>query len=167
MNQSASQDILLAASAAEELIMTIEREAETQTVHGGECFCGAVKVEVRGQSTMQGYCHCQSCRSHTGAVVRGFTLWPKEAVSVQGSLSGFNKMGFSDRQHCTTCGGQVLIDHPTIGMVDVHASTLRDFPFRPTLHLKYQEHVLQVRNGLPKLRDMPAEVGGSGEPIRE
>jgi len=76
-------------------------------------------------------------------------------------------MGFSDRQHCTVCGGQVLIDHPTIGMVDVHASTIRDFPFRPTLHLNYQEHVLPVRDGLPKLRDMPAEVGGSGQTMQE
>ena len=147
--------------------MISEADLTLQPVHVGECFCGAVKVEARGQPAMQGYCHCQSCRSHTGALVRGFTLWPKEAVSVRGSLAGFNKMGFSDRQHCTVCGGQVLIDHPTIGMVDVHASTLREFPFQPTLHLNYQEHVLQVRDGLPKLRDMPAEVGGSGQTISE
>jgi hypothetical protein len=61
----------------------------------------------------------------------------------------------------------VLIDHPTIGMVDVHVSTLWDFPFEPTLHLNYQEHVLPVRDGLPKMRDMPAEVGGSGQTIAE
>jgi hypothetical protein len=48
-----------------------------------------------GRPAMQGYCHCQSCRSHSGALVRGFTLWPKDAVSVEGSLAGFNKMGFS------------------------------------------------------------------------
>lgn len=141
---------------------------EIAQVHAGECFCGAVTVEVRGQAAVQGYCHCASCRSHTGALVRGFTLWPKDAVSVTGgTLAGFNKMGFSDRQHCTVCGGQVLIDHPTIGLVDVHASTLRDFPFTPTLHVNYQEHVLPIRDGLPKLRDMPAEIGGTGETIPE
>ena len=125
-------------------------------------------VEVTGQPAAQGYCHCQSCRSHTGALVRGFTLWPEAAVTVtRGALAGFNKMGFSDRQHCTVCGGPVLIDHPTIGMVDVHASTIADFEFRPAFHVNYQEHVLPIRDGLPKLRDMPAEVGGSGETMPE
>jgi hypothetical protein len=147
--------------------MITEADPAMQPVHIGECFCGAVKVETRGQPTMQGCCHCESCRSHTGALVRGFTLWPKGQVSVQGSLAGFNKMGFSDRQHCTVCGGQVLIEHPSIGMVDVHASTIREFPFQPTLHVNYQERVLQVRDGLPKLRDMPAEMGGSGQTIPE
>jgi hypothetical protein len=136
--------------------------------HVGQCFCGAVELHVQGQPVMQGYCHCASCRSHTGALVRGFTLWPKDAVTVtRGELAGFNKMGFSDRQHCTVCGGQVLIDHPTIGMIDVHASTIPDFPFEPSLHVNYQEHVLAVRDGLPKLRDMPADVGGSGETVPE
>ena len=139
-----------------------------ERVHSGQCFCGAVRVEVRGEAAMQGYCHCQSCRSHSGALVRGFTLWPRDAVSVtEGELAGFNKMGFSDRQHCAVCGGQVLIDHPTIGMMDVHASTIPDFPFQPTLHVNYQEHVLPIRDGLPKLRDMPADVGGSGETMPE
>lgn len=143
-------------------------EAATSEVHMGHCFCGAVKVEVYGEPAMQGYCHCESCRSHTGALVRGFTLWPKDAVKVvEGRLAGFNKMGFTDRQHCTICGGQVLIVHPTIGMVDVHASTIGDFPFRPTLHVNYQEHVLRVRDGLPKLRDMPPEFGGSGQIMPE
>lgn len=144
------------------------RAGEDATVHSGQCFCGAVQVEVRGDPAAQGYCHCHSCRSHTGALVRGFTLWPSDSVSVvQGELAGFNKMGFSDRQHCTICGGQVLIGHPTIGMIDVHASTIPDFPFRPTLHVNYQEHVLPIRDGLPKLRDMPAEIGGSGETMPE
>jgi hypothetical protein len=137
-------------------------------IHRGQCFCGAVTVEARGQPATQGYCHCESCRSHSGALIRGFTLWPKDAVSVTGGeLAGFNKMGFSDRQHCTACGGQVLIDHPTIGMIDLHASTIRDFPFQPTLHVNYQEHVLPIRDGLPKMRDMPAEVGGSGQTMPE
>ena len=145
-----------------------ESPSESAAVHGGQCFCGAVKLEVRGQPTMQGYCHCESCRSHSGAQLRGFTLWPKAAVSiVRGSLAGFNKMGFSNRQHCTVCGGQVQIEHPTIDMIDVHASTISEFPFKPALHVNYQEHVLPVRDGLPKLRDLPAEAGGSGQVMAE
>ena len=148
--------------------MSIEGDNEAQAVHQGHCFCGSVKLEVRGDAAAQGYCHCRSCRSHSGAPVRGFTLWPADAVTVsQGELKGFNKTGFSDRQHCPNCGGQVLIDHPTIGMVDVHSSTIPDFPFRPALHVNYQEHVLAIRDGLPKQRDFPADLGGSGELVPE
>ena len=139
-------------------------------VHHGECFCGAVGIELTGQPAAQGYCHCQSCRSMAGAPVRGFTLWPRASVRItkgEDQLGGFNKMGFSDRQHCTNCGGQVLIQHPTIDMTDVHAETLRGFEFEPTLHVNYQERVLPIRDGLPKQKDFPAELGGSGELIAE
>ena len=137
-------------------------------VHKGRCFCGSVKVEVRGEPAGQGFCHCESCRSHTGAPLRGFTLWPADAVTVlEGQLAGFNKSGFSDRQHCTVCGGQVLIDHPTIGLVDVHSSTIAEFPFQPSVHVNYQERVLRIHDGLPKLKDLPSEMGGSGESVSE
>ena len=43
--------------------------------HKGECFCGAVHVEVSGEPEAMGYCHCQSCRSWSAAPVNAFTLW--------------------------------------------------------------------------------------------
>jgi len=148
--------------------MTSETNDSVGRVHDGRCFCGAVRLEVRGEPAAQGYCHCESCRSHSGAPIRGFTLWPKDAVTVtKGELAGFSRTGFSDRQHCVACGGQVLIEHPTIGLMDVHSSTIAGFPFEPALHVNYQEHVLAVRDGLPKLRDLPAEMGGTGETLSE
>lgn len=136
----------------------------------GQCFCGQVEVEVSGEPAAQGYCHCESCRSMSGAPVRGFTLWPADAVRVtrgEGQLKGYNKTDFSDRRHCSNCGGQVLIYHPSIGMTDVHSETLADFEFRPALHVNYQERTLPVRDGLPKLKDFPSELGGSGETLPE
>ena len=138
--------------------------------HKGQCFCGQVEVEVHGEPAGQGYCHCQSCRSMSGAPLRGFTLWSQDAVRItrgEDKLKGYNKMGFSDRQHCSDCGGQVLIQHPTIGMTDVHSAMLPDFPFEPALHVNYQERLLPIRDGLPKLKDFPAELGGSGETLPE
>ncbi len=61
----------------------------------------------------------------------------------------------------------MLIQHPTIGMTDVHSETFRGFEFSPALHLNYQETVLPIRDGLPKHKDMPAEFGGSGETLPE
>jgi hypothetical protein len=39
--------------------------------------------------------------------------------------------------------------------------------FDPGVHINYAEMVLPMRDGLPKLKDFPAEFGGSGEAIAE
>jgi hypothetical protein len=35
------------------------------------------------------------------------------------------------------------------------------------VHVNYAETVLPIRDGLPKLKDFPAEFGGSGESVPE
>ncbi len=138
--------------------------------HAGTCFCGAVAIEVTGAPQEMGYCHCDSCRSYSGAPVTAFTLWKKENVRVtRGAevLGRFNKTGFSDRRFCTRCGGHVMVDHPSLGLTDVHAATIPTVAFKPTVHLNYAETVLPIRDGLPKLRDFPTAAGGSGEVMPE
>lgn len=136
----------------------------------GSCFCGAVEIEVDGEPEAMGYCHCEDCRAYAGAPVSAFTLWKAGQVRVTGGeerLGGFNKTGFSHRRWCTGCGGHVLVEHPTLGMIDVHAATIPGFGFRPAVHLNYASTVLPMKDGLPKLRDFPAEIGGSGEAMEE
>jgi hypothetical protein len=60
-----------------------------------------------------------------------------------------------------------MTNHPTLGLVDVFAATLPTLAFRPGVHVNYAETVLPMRDGLPKLKDFPAELGGSGEMITE
>lgn len=137
-------------------------------IHRGSCFCGAIAIEAEGEPLEMGYCHCRSCRSWSGAPVSTYVLYPKEAVRVTAGeelLAGFNKEGFSDRRYCTACGGHLLVFHPTLPFTDVHAASLPDLEFRPSVHLNYGDTVLPMKDGLPKLRDFPAEVGGSGETL--
>ena len=141
-----------------------------EQLHRGQCFCGAVEIEARGDPEAQGYCHCKDCRSYAGAPVAAFTLWPKDAVRVtkgEDKLAAINKTGFSNRRYCSECGGHVFVEHPTLGMADVHASTLPSLSFQPSVHLNYESTVLPMKDGLPKLRDFPAEIGGSGETMEE
>jgi hypothetical protein len=143
---------------------------QAEQVHKGQCFCGTVQLELTGDPTAQGYCHCESCRAMAGAPVRGFTLWPETSVRVasgEDQLKGYNKTDFSDRRHCTNCGGQLMIKHPSIGMTDVHSEALRGFEFQPALHINYQERTVAIRDGLLKLKDFPADLGGSGESVPE
>ena len=138
--------------------------------HEGRCFCGAVEIEVTGAPEAMGYCHCSSCRSFSGAPVNAFTLWKPEHVKVtKGAkfLGRFNKTGMSDRQFCTKCGGHIMTDHPTFGLTDVYAAVIPDMTFKPAVHLNYAETVLPMKDGLPKLKDFPKEVGGSGQTIPE
>ena len=60
-----------------------------------------------------------------------------------------------------------MTTHPPLGLVDVFAATLPTLTFNPGLHVNYAETVLPMRDGLPKLRDFPAELGGSGERLVE
>lgn len=49
----------------------------------------------------------------------------------------------------------------------MYAAVIPDFPFQPGVHVHYQETVLRIKDGLPKLKDVPEELGGSGESIAE
>jgi len=43
----------------------------------------------------------------------------------------------------------------------------QDLKFTPGVHANYAETVLPMKDGLPKLKDFPAELGGSGEVVPE
>lgn len=138
--------------------------------HAGECFCGAVKIEVTGDPAGMGYCHCSSCRSWSGGPVNAFSLWPPTAVKVvsgQDKLATYAKTAVSERQYCSQCGGHLMTNHPTFGLVDVFAATIPTLKFEPGVHVNYAETVLPIRDGLPKMKDFPADLGGSGELMAE
>lgn len=138
--------------------------------YSGSCFCGAVEVKVQGQPAIMGYCHCDSCREWSAAPINAFTIWPKGQVSVaRGAdrIRTFNRTDRSLRKWCDQCGGHVFTEHPHMGVIDVYAGIIRGFPFKPALHVHYQETVLRVRDGLPKMKDLPKEFGGSGEAVVE
>ena len=136
----------------------------------GSCFCGAVQFTVTGEPAAMGYCHCGSCRHWSAGPVNAFTLWKPDAVKVtQGAdrIGTYNKTPRSSRKWCKTCGGHVLTDHPEWSLIDVYAATIPSFPFKPGVHVHYQETVLPIKDGLPKLKDLPKEMGGSGDSMPE
>ena len=136
----------------------------------GNCFCGAVQFTVAGEPAAMGFCHCASCRHWSAGPVNAFTLWKPDAVTVtQGKdkIGTYNKTSNSSRKWCRTCGGHLFTDHPAWSLVDVYAATIPSFPFKPGVHVNYQETVLPIKDGLPKLKDLPKEMGGSGEAVPE
>jgi hypothetical protein len=139
---------------------------ETKTYRGA-CFCGAVELTVTGAPEAMGYCHCTSCRRWSASPVNGFTLWKPETVKVTkgaGQIGSYNGTANSFRKWCKNCGGHIMNQHPQWGLVDVYAATIPDFPFRAGVHVNYQEVVLHMDDGVPKLKDIPKALGGTEEP---
>ena len=97
-------------------------------------------------------------------------MWKAENVTVSKGaefLGRFSKTEISERQFCTTCGGHIMSYHPTFGLTDVRPAVIPTVDFKPALHLHYENAVLPMKDGLPKLKDFPAQVGGSGEVMPE
>jgi len=138
--------------------------------HTGNCFCGAVEFSVTGSPEVMGYCHCGSCREWAAAPVNAFTLWRRDKVRITkgaDKVGRYRKTPLIERQWCTLCGGHLLTDILKLELVDVYAALLPTLAFSPSVHVHYQETVLPMRDGLPKQRDFPTALGGSGMLLSE
>jgi hypothetical protein len=136
----------------------------------GSCFCGAVELALSGEPVAMGYCHCSSCREWSAGPVNAFSLWKPEDVRITKgaeNVGSYSKTAKSIRKWCKICGGHLLTEHPLWNLTDVYAAVIPSFPFTPAVHVNYQETVLHLRDGLPKQKDVPAEMGGSGTLIAE
>jgi hypothetical protein len=97
-------------------------------------------------------------------------LWPPSQVEItkgEENITSFAKTAKSVRKWCKVCGGHLFTEHPGWNLIDVYAATIPTFPFAPGLHVNYSETVLRVPDGLPKMKDLPAEMGGTGEAVAE
>ena len=142
----------------------------TESEYKGRCFCGAVEIRVTGSPAAMGYCHCTSCRQWSAGPVNAFSLWPPSAVTVTrgaDQVGSYNKTPRSIRKWCKTCGGHLFTEHPHWNLVDVYAAVIPELPFTPGVHVNYSETVLPLRDGLPKQKDVPKEMGGSGTIVAE
>jgi hypothetical protein len=138
--------------------------------HRGECFCGAVKLEVTGEMAAAGYCHCKACRHWSAGPVNAFSLWkPDQVRVVEGAehIGTYARSPNSQRKWCKLCGGHLMTEHPEWQLVDVYAAILPDLEWKAGVHVNYASTVLPMKDGLPKLRDFPPELGGTGEAVAE
>jgi len=54
-----------------------------------------------------------------------------------------------------------------LGVVDVYPSLIEGLEFAPGLHVNYESTIMPMKDGLPKFKDFPSELGGSGETLPE
>lgn len=126
----------------------------------GGCMCGAVRYEASGQPLGIGYCHCHSCRRHTGAPVVAYVGFEADRVRFSGrGRSVYNSSPGVGRAFCDQCGTPLTWEGRTRSsngaIVEFHISTLDDpDSFVSEEHTRYEERIawFDVADDLPRFR---------------
>lgn len=148
----------------------LEAAMNSEKSYAASCFCGAVQFTVRGAPIGMGYCHCDDCRRWSAAPVNAFTLWQPAAIEItrgHDNIGIYSKTPRSLRNWCRHCGGHLFTEHPQFGVVDVYAAVIREFSFQPGVHVHCQHSVLPIRDGMPRFKDLPEDMGGSGTTLSD
>ena len=83
----------------------------TEQLEGG-CLCGAIRFVATGRPKAVYWCHCESCRSHTGAPVAALALYDlKDYTVTKGEIAKFDSTpGQTRRGFCARCGSTLTCE---------------------------------------------------------
>ena len=130
---------------------------KTRMATGG-CMCGAIRYEATGIPEGAGYCHCRSCRRHTGAPVVAFVVFIADQVTwLSGARARYESSPGKFRAFCRDCGTPLTFEATDSGreLIEFHISTL-DNPdeFLPNEHTHYSERIswFETVDKLPRYR---------------
>ncbi len=118
-------------------------------LHTGGCMCGAVRFSARGDPKWTAYCHCASCRKHTGAPVAAYAGYTTDKVTfTTGGPAFYASSPGVRRGFCAVCGATLTYQGDRWpGEIHLHVGSFDDpaaFPPRgqafpqerlPWLHL--------------------------------
>jgi hypothetical protein len=76
----------------------------------GGCLCGRVRFTVAGRPKWTAWCHCASCRRHTGAPVSAFAGYERDQVRFQAEPSKYASSPGVLRGFCPTCGSTMTYE---------------------------------------------------------
>ena len=116
-------------------------------------MCGAVRYEGTGEPLYIAYCHCRSCRHHTGAAAAAVVVFKQDKVGFTvGDRSIYNSSPGIGRGFCSQCGttltwegrGDIALQIGTLDDPDEHV---------PTLHWFHEERIpwFDVASDLPHM----------------
>jgi hypothetical protein len=102
----------------------------------GRCLCSAVRFVARGEPAEMSWCHCQSCRRHTGAPASAFVAFRRDAYDVtEGEITKFNSSPGRLRGFCARCGSTMTCEGEGLPEIQFHIGTFTyedASRFRPT-----------------------------------
>ena len=110
----------------------------------GGCLSGAVRFVATGQPKWVAWCHCQSCRRHSGAPVSVFAAFERARyVVTKGEITKFSSSPGVQRGFCAKCASTLTCEserlpketHFRVGGFDQAAR------LRPTRHIFPEERL--------------------------
>ncbi|WAK02469.1 GFA family protein [Methylobacter sp. YRD-M1] len=97
----------------------------------GQCLCGSVQYEIKGEPQLSFLCQCRQCQRITGAGHSAEFVVPDEIVSLSGELKSYEMKSDNGNiissEFCPNCGNPVLkksSGYP--GLLFFHAATLEN-----------------------------------------
>ena len=110
----------------------------------GGCLCGAVRFAATGQPKWVAWCHCRSCRRHSGAPVSVFAAFARAAyVVTKGEITKFDSSLGVQRGFCAGCVSTLTCESerlPTETHFHVGAFD-QAVRLRPTRHIFSEERL--------------------------
>jgi hypothetical protein len=109
----------------------------------GGCLCGAVRFVATGEPIGVAWCHCQSCRKHSGAPVSVFVAFRRDAFTVtEGEIAKFNSSPGRWRGFCARCGSTLTCEGERSPEMHVHVGAFDEAArFEPTRHIFPEERL--------------------------
>lgn len=120
----------------------------------GRCLCSDIAFEVDGAPNWVIYCHCASCRRHTGSPVTCFVNFGRDQVSFFEEPSVFESSPGVRRSFCSRCGTPIAYEtDKRPNEIDIYLNVF-DEPasFSPEGHAFYSERIpwFDTRDDLPR-----------------
>ena len=109
----------------------------------GRCLCGAVRFVATGEPISVAWCHCESCRRHSGAPVSVFVAYSRDAYRVtEGEITKFNSSPGRLRGFCARCGSTLTCEGESSPEMHFHIGAFAEAArFQPTRHIFPEERL--------------------------
>lgn len=93
----------------------------------GTCRCGQLRLTVQGAPLVTMACHCTGCQKMTASAFSLSSLYPQEAVTIQGDLLRGGLKDQWEHMFCANCLSWVLSRGEMLGpLVNIRSSMLDD-----------------------------------------
>ena len=84
-------------------------------MYEGRCMCGDVRFTATGKPKWVLWCHCDSCRRHSGASASVFVSFAGDAVTfTQGAIAKYESSPGVERGFCARCGSTLTCTNPKL-----------------------------------------------------
>eukprot|EP01108_Squamamoeba_japonica_P001266 TRINITY_DN150_c0_g1_i2.p1 TRINITY_DN150_c0_g1~~TRINITY_DN150_c0_g1_i2.p1 ORF type:complete len:176 (-),score=23.77 TRINITY_DN150_c0_g1_i2:36-563(-) len=148
-----------------------DAEGQDDKIMRGQCFCGAVKLELTGKPDWFCLCHCTICQRLSGGEYQTFVAVRShdrlKVVEGQDNLTSVASSEGMDRQFCKKCGSACLNIASTFEMRDApivlferdeDGNLLVKGDPQTTSHIFYVNRVRNHIDNLPKFAAYPVNA---------